>query len=61
MLCQIWMIRVISSTVLDMETKDFEELLEYVGMTEVKANGRKYTWANNHTYSRIQKVIANVY
>ncbi|XP_075083607.1 uncharacterized protein LOC142167343 [Nicotiana tabacum] len=43
----------------DMETKDFREFMNDIGMNELSNMGRDYTWTNNHTYSMIDMGIVN--
>lgn len=51
--------RMHGSPVQEYETRDFREFLMITGFCEVKTFGREYTWKNSHTYSKIDRAIAN--
>nr|XP_016457391.1 PREDICTED: uncharacterized protein LOC107781232 [Nicotiana tabacum] len=41
----------------EQETRDFIDFLFETGLTELKTVGRKYTWTNNHIYSKIDRAV----
>lgn len=43
----------------EQETRDFTDFLFETGLTELKTVGRKYTWTNNHIYSKIDRAVVN--
>ncbi|KAH0709290.1 hypothetical protein KY284_010717 [Solanum tuberosum] len=45
--------------VTDSETRDFNNFLLDNSLTEMKTVGRQYTWTNNHTHSKIDRIIVN--
>ncbi|WMV29408.1 hypothetical protein MTR67_022793 [Solanum verrucosum] len=45
--------------VTDSETRDFNNFLLDNSLTEMKTVGRQYTWINNHTHSKIDRIIVN--
>ncbi|KAH0696290.1 hypothetical protein KY290_013643 [Solanum tuberosum] len=51
--------RINGNLVQEMEIKDFNELMIYAGMTELKAIGREYTWSNGCICSKIDRAIVN--
>ncbi|XP_019265727.1 PREDICTED: uncharacterized protein LOC109243273 [Nicotiana attenuata] len=51
--------RPVGNTVQDQEVRDFNEFIEDTGVTEMKTNGRKFTWTNGHTYSKIDRALIN--
>ncbi|XP_070045868.1 uncharacterized protein [Nicotiana tomentosiformis] len=51
--------RIYGNHVQETEVKDFRELLDDTSMAELKIVGRKFTWTNNHIYSRIDRALVN--
>lgn len=51
--------RMHGNVVQDHETRDFREFVEDVGMIELKAIGRPFTWTNSHVFSKIDRALVN--
>ncbi|XP_070006231.1 uncharacterized protein [Nicotiana sylvestris] len=43
----------------EVEIRDFREFMLNNNMNELKYIGRKFTWTNNHVWSKIDRVIVN--
>lgn len=49
--------RVIGTTPIEVELRDFNEFLEDTRMSVLKTSGREYTRKNSHTYSTMNLLI----
>lgn len=45
--------------VLDNEVRDFNDFIAEIGMVELRAVGKRYTWTNRQIYRRIDKALNN--
>ncbi|XP_070027760.1 uncharacterized protein LOC142170514 [Nicotiana tabacum] len=41
------------------KVKDFNNFVDDAILTEMRINGREFTWTNGHTYSRIDRALVN--
>ncbi|KAM3249156.1 hypothetical protein P3L10_010925 [Capsicum annuum] len=48
-----------TSSVQEIEVKNFNNFLENTGSSEIKTIGRKYTWTNGHVYSKIDWALGS--
>ncbi|KAM3289797.1 hypothetical protein P3S67_018086 [Capsicum chacoense] len=48
-----------TSSVQEIEVKDFNNFLENTGSSKIKTIGRKYTWTNGHVYSKIDWALGS--
>lgn len=51
--------RPVGNPVQEAEVRDFNEFMTSNGLAELKSNGRRYTWTNGSTYSKIDRAIVN--
>ncbi|XP_075104448.1 uncharacterized protein LOC142178559 [Nicotiana tabacum] len=52
--------RPVGKPVQEAEVRDLNEFMEQNGLTEIRIVGRRFTWTNGHTYSRIDRAIVNI-
>ncbi|XP_019250862.1 PREDICTED: uncharacterized protein LOC109229762 [Nicotiana attenuata] len=52
--------RPVGKPVQEAEVRDLNDFMEQNGLTEIRTVGRRFTWTNGHTYSRIDRAIVNV-
>lgn len=51
--------RIQGNPVQEIEVWDFKNFLLDTGLEELKTVCRKYTWTNNHIYSKITRILVN--
>ncbi|KAF3625162.1 hypothetical protein FXO38_29886 [Capsicum annuum] len=48
-----------NTTVMDVEIKDFENLMTNAGLHKLKTIGRFFTWTNSYVHSKLDKALVN--
>lgn len=41
------------------EIRDFRQFLQAIGLTELNVLSKKYTWSNEHVFSKIDRELVN--